>query len=109
MGAAGNAEGNDMTTTAQKIAEQFGNDGQQFTDDEGHELACVCRDMGAIHPGATFNSEGGKTRYEFRDGSAIVVQDGYAWDLRHPRCTCGWCWDAGRPDEAPPCVVAEHQ
>jgi hypothetical protein len=67
-------------TTAEQIAERFGNDGQNWRDnagahlDEVCEAACVsCRWRDGYRTGDTY-------RYVFSDGSAIVVA-GDAWDI----------------------------
>jgi hypothetical protein len=100
------AGSDEKPTTAARVAAMFGNDGQQFSLADGRDVERVCRDLGARFPDAIFNRENGRVRYEFRDGSAIIVQSGYAWDLRHPKCTCGWCWDSNGA-ALPGCARAE--
>jgi len=87
-----------MATTAQEIADRFHDDGLCFTDASGWELADVCEAQGV----RSWSPEHSAERYQFADGSAIIIQGG-GWDLQHPDCTCGWCW-AG--DEAA-CVQCE--
>ena len=89
-------------TIAKKIAEMFGNDGQQWTTklcglveaDVDEVCSQYCTDPGR---------RGESTRYEFDDGSAIVVTPG-GWDFGHPApCTCH-CWpEAYRGGHADEC------
>ena len=74
-------------TTAERIAAQFGNDGTCFELADGCSLGLRCRTEGA-----TKRTSNGDTAWEFTDGSAIVESHGAAWDVRHPECTCGFCW-----------------
>ncbi len=73
-------------TTAEKIALQFENDGQVFEVDDIH-IADVCQDVAWYPPSVTSDSE----RYEFTDGSAIVVTGG-GWDLGFPAPATCHCW-----------------
>lgn len=74
-------------TTAQHVAREMGDDGSRWSAPDGRSLQQVCRNHGAN----AWRRESGDRRYEFRDGSAIVVLGG-AWDIKHDDCDCGWCW-----------------
>lgn len=65
------------TTIAQQIAERFGNDGQNWLDAYCTPLTDVLRDhmCDRVYNCPTFTE-----RYEFKDGSAILVS-GDCWDL----------------------------
>lgn len=84
-------------TIAAQIAEQFGDDGQRWQDDEGRALSEVCKtrsvgyakacsrwdyeqDCGVIEEVARGESAYDLIRYVFEDGSAIVITDG-GWDI----------------------------
>jgi len=73
-------------TIAETIAALLGDDGQVFTARDGRTLDEVCRDVGARVTTDGFD----KTRYDFDDGSSIVVA-GAAWDLGLPG-GC-YCWE----------------
>lgn len=79
-------------TTAQKIAEQFGNDGQQWTDAEGRRFEDVCAEQSDRVLHHQRGIAGAPVRYEFSDGSALVVA-GDGWDLGFPGedLEC-YCW-----------------
>lgn len=65
-------------TTAEEIAEHYGNDGHNFHNEAGVSIGCYCQNRGAqwhINPFAT-----NTTRFAFPDGSAIVIA-GDAWDI----------------------------
>ena len=78
-----------MATTAQTIAELFGNDGQCFVAEIQIEEICE-QHSGRV--GKTINSKRQATLYRFLDDSAIVVA-GDAWDYLHPDCSCGCCFE----------------
>jgi hypothetical protein len=59
-------------TQAERVAERFGNDGQNWVDARGRHLDEVCDKMAAPRWGDVF-------RYEFADGSAIVVDNEERW------------------------------
>jgi hypothetical protein len=89
-----------MKTTAQLIADDFGNDGTNFEyvgsslDYREQRLEDLC-EFGACH----IRRDGGRTQYVFADESSIVVA-GAAWDIGlSPRC---YCWEgAGHCDGCP--------
>lgn len=62
-------------TTAQQIAAQFNNDGQNFTDAAGAFLLTVLREA-CLSTG----TKGSTERFEFADESALLVS-GDVWDL----------------------------
>ena len=66
-------------TTAERIAEQFGNDGRNFRDAAGNELDEVCDEI-ATREWRDGYRTGDTYRYVFADGSVLVVA-GDAWDL----------------------------
>lgn len=90
-----------MQTIAQQISDSMDNDGSLADNATREKFFRVLR---AQDPVRVSTGREDVTRYEFRDGSSIVVMDG-AWDLgiddeRH----CG-CWlasgvDTGRHSEA---------
>ena len=68
-----------MNTTAERIAEQFENDGMVFDNRAGESLDRACE---AVAPKEWRDGyrTGDVYRYGFPDGSAIVVA-GDAWDI----------------------------
>ncbi len=72
-------------TTAQKIADQFYNDGERWTDAEDNDLDDVC-DENCSSPDYGHL----RTRWIFADGSAITSA-GNGWDLGYSDC---WCWQS---------------
>ena len=65
-------------STAEEIAEHYGNDGHNFHNESRVAIGCYCQNKGAqwhINPSAT-----NTTRFAFPDGSAIVLA-GDAWDI----------------------------
>ena len=73
-------------TIAEKIAKQFGNDGQQFDDDLARGIDDVCHH----HAIDVFSDDGsGPTRYTFRDDSVLIVASN-CWDLGLTDRRC-WC------------------
>ena len=79
-------------TIAQTISSMFGNDGMNFSADDGRDFDEVCCSYhaeksrgrcwydadGAMT--ADYDPDGDMVRYEFSDGSAIVIS-GDAWDI----------------------------
>lgn len=74
-------------TKAEQIAKMFGDDGQSFlcrgeylsetrTLTEICDLQCVRKERGR----ESYDEDGDLTRYEFHDGSAIVVAES-CWDI----------------------------
>lgn len=91
-----------MATQAQLIADLFGNDGQRFISDDGTDIAdlLINKSVDNFHRPWTE-----AIRYEFADGSSIVIA-GAAWDLGldDRECTC-WA-GVGHTDE---CNESEHR
>ena len=73
-----------MKTTAQKIANRFNRDGQNFCDKKGKSLEEVCRKAGLKYPVET-NPD--FMKFTFTDSSVIVIGGG-AWDIGFPECGC---------------------
>jgi hypothetical protein len=77
-----------MGTIAEQIAARFGDDGQQWEDADGVALWDACKAAGGS---ADQFWELEATRYEFDDGSALVLTPG-GWDIGMPgtdrRCIC---------------------
>lgn len=80
---------------ANHVADLLGNDGQRFENTNGETLATLalanggkleierdCHDLPAT---------GGMVRWQFDDGSAIVIAQG-AWDVRANGCQ-EFCWE----------------
>lgn len=63
-----------MATIAEQIAERFNNNGQQWVDADGEHIETACNDEGQ------YEAQGETARYEFFDGSAIVITGG-GWDI----------------------------
>ena len=76
-------------TIAGEIAHQFDSDGQRFKDEHGAEIDDVCR--AAVINQCYAVVFGDATRYEFSDGSALVVTD-CGWDLGFPAPSTCCCW-----------------
>ena len=79
------------STTADHVSDAFDNDGTQglvssdhSLDDDSYPLERVC-----LSNGATSERRNSDQRFEFRDGSAIVVSGGAAWDIEGPE---PWSW-----------------
>lgn len=87
-------------TTAETVAGLFGDDGRRFSRTVQHPtngaieecLLETCLEYGARIRRGESEGRGSFVAYEFEDGSAIVACGGAAWDVRHPRCRCGYCW-----------------
>ena len=70
-------------STAETIGALFNDDGQQHETSDGQTIDEVCRANGA-RP----DREGEKARYEFADGSSIIITT-EAWDYGLPGgCHC---------------------
>lgn len=95
-----------MTTDTQAawISEQFNNDGQQFEDEQGNHIETICKETCVVR--ATRDDQ--TYRYEFADGSAIVIA-GDGWDIgfRGHELPC-WCWPSAHPEHADDCWAAER-
>ena len=66
-----------VMTTAEKIAELLGNDGQRWESKNGVEFADLCEQHGAIKEVNIIRT---MWRHEFADGSALVEGEG-GWDI----------------------------
>lgn len=80
-------------STATLVAKQAGGDGQKF-EHKGRTLDDRCRSRGASVEGRANGqwarvSQAEDIRYEFPDGSAIVV-NGNAWDVEG---STPWSWE----------------
>ena len=77
-------------TTAMKISAMFNDDGQKFHVQDGSEdglsLTAACEDNGGERLSDGWDGE----RYDFPDGSCIVICGG-GWDLGFDGCRC-FCW-----------------
>ena len=73
-------------STAHEIADLFDGDGQCFETAAGRELTEVC-DKQSVSVSRDYD----KARYNFQDGSAIVIV-GSGWDLAAPGCDA-YCWE----------------
>jgi len=73
-------------TKAKQIASQYDNDGQCFEDYDGMHITHPCGGLALFE-----DTRGDSTRYEFRDGSAIVITGG-GWDVGHPAPAACHCW-----------------
>mgnify|MGYP006908253567 CR=1 FL=1 len=91
-------------TVAHRVAERFHDDGQRFQDDAGIELETVCEELAVGISHRERGIAGAPIRFEFLDGSSIVV-GGEAWDFGLPGgCFCmegnghnDDCWVGGKP------------
>lgn len=70
----------EVKTAAEQIAEQFGNDGQNWRDDDGAHLDYVCTEHECYVDGYRSTENRDLFRYEFADGSAIVTSPA-GWDI----------------------------
>ena len=87
----------DTTSIAEQVAARLGDDGMLFTSESGEDLAEVCESMGGemakgrtrydderdcevVEPVARGEQIFDLIRYEFDDGSAIVIA-GEQWDI----------------------------
>lgn len=73
-------------TTAQTIANLLNNDGQQFETSDGTPVDTLCD---AHCPNPEQDWERGATRWNFDDGSSIIIA-GEAWDfgIADSECCC---------------------
>jgi hypothetical protein len=78
------------TTTAEQISAIFDDDGSRATGRDGRKLLDVIE---AHSPTTSRSDDRSATRYDFADGSAIIVAGG-AWDLGIDGCSCH-CWRGG--------------
>lgn len=86
-------------TTAERISEMFGNDGQCFETSDGRSLDDVCDDHASPHDKHVHFDA---VRWEFDDGSAISSCG--AWDLGYHGC---YCWQGGGHSEECPYSAVE--
>jgi hypothetical protein len=77
----------DEMTTAENIAARFNNDGQIF-EIGGVQIIDVCRDTSTAH---RVNRAGDSERFEFSDGSAIVISGG-GWSIGFSAPATCHCW-----------------
>lgn len=75
-------------TTAQKISEQFKNDGQVFEDSNGNRVSDVCSAACLSEDWRDGYRVGDVVRYTFADQSVITIS-GDAWDFG---CLDCYCW-----------------
>jgi hypothetical protein len=80
-------------TAAEKIAKQFGNDGQRFWIDDPDDpqaeihLGSVCEANGGV-PDYRDGRVGADTvAYRFADGSVLTIA-GDCWGIGYPECYC---------------------
>jgi len=90
-----------MSKISTIISTKLDDDGTTFEASDGTTLDDLCAQHGGL---MSQNSSRTLTRYEFGDGSAIIISASY-WDVRPGECA-GWCMTEG--DECAECVVAEH-
>jgi hypothetical protein len=72
-------------TIAEQIATRFGNDGMQWEDKDGQNLADVCLEEARYHEQ---DWDKHLDRYEFADGTAIVLGES-GWDIEG-KVKWGW-------------------
>ena len=74
-------------TQAEEMAKRFHDDGTCWFDDTGTSMdeACQAEHFSRVERAA------GEVQWRCWDNSAIIAMGG-AWDIKHPDCTCGWCW-----------------
>ncbi len=72
---------------AERISEQFGGDGQHFTDNAGRALETVCDAANILGR----DTDGESIRWIFPDGSVITATDD-GWDFGYSDC---FCWQGG--------------
>jgi len=83
-------------TAAQKISTLLGDDGLRWESRDGRGIAQLCEDHGASGPYGQSGRGTMPERYDFDDGSSIVVTDG-GWDLGLSQ-DC-YCWVGVGHDE----------
>ena len=78
-------------TAAEGIANRFNNDGQCWRDSSGVRIYDIVQANAASVCGVLRGNVGDSERFEFADGSAIVITGG-GWDMGYPApCACH-CW-----------------
>lgn len=89
-----NTKGNDVLvmpatakTTAEQIAQDMGDDGLEFTTPSGEEFSDYLDQIEVVK--YEENSDYDRQRWEFEDGSAIVIvedddEEGKSWDVEAP-------------------------
>jgi hypothetical protein len=80
-------------TTAERIAERYNDDGQCWHDSDGIHIEEACEAAGE----ASRDDECDATRYDFADGSALVVGGG-GW-VQPVTMVAGWARRMGRRQE----------
>jgi hypothetical protein len=88
-----------MQTTADKIANEFNNDGQVFDGPNG-SFDSVCEGE-ASEVDQNWGRE--TTRYTFKDGSVLTASGG-GWDFGYPDCHCwrgSWLHENHHLEECP--------
>lgn len=75
-----------MVSVAEKIAKRV-SDGETFKTTKGTDLAKLCGRLAIVYH---WGAEDDRIRYEFADGSAIVMTAG-GWDLGFDGTGC-YCW-----------------
>ena len=74
----------DALTTAQRVAAEMGQDGSRFTGYNGVDLDEICDRLG----GGLIEVHANQRRYQFADGSGVIISED-SWDLAvDPRCWC---------------------
>lgn len=92
-----------MTTIAETVAAEFGNDGRVWKNEAGEKLEAVCKARGAKR---NHSDARDATRWEFADGSVIVTA-GDGWDLAlSPGDDDCFCWQ-GAGEHFNRCARAE--
>ena len=90
-----------MKSSAEKISEIMGNDGQTWETPDGLTLVEVIESRGGRRDYTNRrrrHSTDDTTCYDLPDGSVITVAGG-GWDLGYPECTC---WrGTGHADDCP--------
>ena len=90
-------------TQAEAISERFGDDGSHWHDSAGVDLEDALEAVGAVCVTTPRSRGPSSERWEFDDGSAVVLTDG-CWDLAcgaagcGPLCTGGECTRRPGPD-----------
>ena len=80
----------------QIVSDKLDNNGQNFEID-GKPFGDWAKAQGLIDCVEYKHGHGTMPRrWVFNDGSVIIEEDG-GWDFKHPKCTCGYCWEGAGP------------
>lgn len=105
LAATGDSE-EEVETTAERIAREFGDDGTNFHNSLGQTLGSESKRVGAVKV-VDEETAGDRFRWDYPDGSSItVVKTSASWDIGYRGC---FCWQgAGHNDTCAALAASEE-